>query len=184
MKYNPPSTSNLPKAEKLKQRVWSFVRSIVFWCTPFFARKCRRMLVALFSESKGERKIAKSVSFSRRSVIDFPWHLNIGDRVTIDDGAWLYALDKISIGKLAIIGRDAKLITGSHDITSSDFKLVTRPITVGEGAWIATGAILLPGVSIGEGAVVGAGAVVSRDVPAWTIVVGNPAKEIGRRVLA
>ena len=49
--------------------------------------------------------------------------------------------------------------------------------------WIATGAIVLPGVTIGEGAVVGAGSVVARDVPPWTVVAGNPAREIKKRVL-
>ena len=49
--------------------------------------------------------------------------------------------------------------------------------------WIATGAIILPGVTVGEGAVVGAGSVVARDVPPWTVVAGNPAREIKKRVL-
>jgi maltose O-acetyltransferase len=52
---------------------------------------------------------------------------------------------------------------------------------VGDRAWIGYRAIVLPGVSIGEGAVVGAGAVVSRDVPPFTIVAGNPARPIGER---
>lgn len=50
-----------------------------------------------------------------------------------------------------------------------------KSINVGDYAWIATNAIILPGVSIGKGAVVGAGAVVRRDVPEYAIVIGNPA---------
>lgn len=182
--YNPPSTSELPIKEKLAQRIWDIVRGVVFTLSPFFARRWRRLWIALFARLIGEGDISKTASFSKKSVVDFPWRLTVGDRVTIDDGVWLYALDRISIGKLAIIGRDVKLITGSHDVSSPNFKLVTKPISVGEGAWIATGAIVLPGVSIGEGAVIGAGAVVSKDVPAWTIVAGNPAKVIGHRVLS
>jgi maltose O-acetyltransferase len=47
-----------------------------------------------------------------------------------------------------------------------------------ENVWIGGGAILLPGVTIGRNAVVGAGAVVSRNVPANTVVAGNPARVI------
>ena len=53
-----------------------------------------------------------------------------------------------------------------------------RPVVIKKGASISTGAIIMPGVTIGEGAIVGAGALVTKDVPAWTIVAGVPAKVI------
>ena len=55
------------------------------------------------------------------------------------------------------------------------------PVTVGHGVWIGHGAILLKGVTVGNGAVVGAGAVVTKNVAPYSIVVGNPAKQIGER---
>ena len=61
--------------------------------------------------------------------------------------------------------------------------MVTKPITICDNVWVATGAVVLPGVTIGEGAVVGTGAVVTKDVEPWTIVGGNPAKFIKRREL-
>jgi acetyltransferase-like isoleucine patch superfamily enzyme len=76
-----------------------------------------------------------------------------------------------------------KLITGSHEISSGHFDLITRPITVEDNVWIATGAMILPGVTIGEGAVVAAGAVVTKDVEPWTVVGGNPARFIKKREL-
>lgn len=52
------------------------------------------------------------------------------------------------------------------------------PVRIRDGAWICTGAIVLPGVTIGENAVVAAGAVVTRDVPANTLVAGVPARPV------
>jgi len=55
-----------------------------------------------------------------------------------------------------------------------------KKVKVGRGAWVASGAIILPGVTIGEGAVVTAGSVVNRDVPPYTLVAGHPARAIAK----
>ncbi|TFG34077.1 acyltransferase [Candidatus Thorarchaeota archaeon] len=51
-------------------------------------------------------------------------------------------------------------------------------VVIGKGAWLATGAIILPGVTIGEGAIIAAGAVISKDVPPLTLFAGNPARMV------
>ena len=107
----------------------------------------------------------------------------MGSKSSIGDGAWIYALDTIRIGKNVCIGEDVRLLTGSHDVASPQFNLVTKPIVIKDNAWVATGAIVLPGVMIGEGAVVAAGAVVTKDVESWTVVGGNPAIKISERKL-
>jgi len=58
---------------------------------------------------------------------------------------------------------------------------IMKPIIIDDYAWIATNAIILPGVHIGRGAIIGAGAVVSKDVQPYQIVVGNPAKAIAKQ---
>ena len=58
--------------------------------------------------------------------------------------------------------------------TEEDWKVI--PTLVRRKASIGSGAVILAGVTIGEGAIVGAGSVVTKDVPDWTIVVGNPAR--------
>jgi putative colanic acid biosynthesis acetyltransferase WcaF len=62
--------------------------------------------------------------------------------------------------------------------------LLKPPIEIGDNAWICADAFLGPGVTIGEGAIVGARAVVTKNVPPWTIVAGNPAKFVKNRVCA
>jgi maltose O-acetyltransferase len=77
-----------------------------------------------------------------------------------------------------VINRNVVILTASHSIGDPEWKSYHRPVTIESYAWIATGAMLLPGVTIGRGAVVGAGAVVRIDVPALGVVVGNPARQI------
>ena len=123
----------------------------------------------------GGANIHQYAYIARNCRIDYPWNVSIGESSSIGSGAWVYALDKITLGKNVCIGEDVRLITGSHDISSPQFDLVTKPITINDNVWVATGAIILPGVTIGEGAVVAAGAVVTKDVPPWIVVGGNPA---------
>ncbi len=84
--------------------------------------------------------------------------------------------EKVVIGKRVCINDGAKLLTASHDPYSPTWPTVAKPITIKDHAWIATGAIILPGVTVGQGAVVGAGSVVSRDIPDQGIVIGNPGR--------
>ena len=81
---------------------------------------------------------------------------------------------------VAIIG-GVTLLTASHRIDSPGWQQFVKPIVVEDLAWIATGVTILPGIRIGKGAVVGAGAVVSKDVPDYGIVVGNPAMLLNKK---
>lgn len=83
--------------------------------------------------------------------------------------------DEVRIGRCVVISDGAKLLTASHDVRSNHWERVTAPIVVGDYAWIAMDAIILPGVRIGIGAVVAAGAVVAKDVPDYAVAFGNPA---------
>ena len=94
-----------------------------------------------------------------------------------------YNVAPIHIGKFATVSQGVFLCTASHDITSPDHELITAPITLGDRAWIGAGAFVGMGVTIGEGAVVGARAAVFKDVEPWSVVGGNPAKFIKKRII-
>lgn len=89
----------------------------------------------------------------------------------------------ISIGEFSCIGKDVYLLTGSHDIEKNTFDPITRPITIGDGCWIATATTILPGISIGDYSVVAAGSVVCKSVDDNTVVGGNPARFIKKRII-
>ena len=95
--------------------------------------------------------------------------------------ATFHAHAPIHIGTNAVINDGSEIIAGSHDTESPDFKLLASEVDVGDHAWIATRAIVMPGCRIGNRAVVGAGAVVVSSVPEGAVVAGNPARVITER---
>lgn len=99
----------------------------------------------------------------------------IGDRVTIKNGVQIW--DGITIGNDVFIGPNVTF-TNDRYPKSKNLKYVLERTIIGEGASIGANSTILPGISIGEMAIIGAGAVVTRDVAPFTVVVGNPAREI------
>ncbi len=102
-------------------------------------------------------------------------NLDIARGTFIGEGSELMLHERISIGEQVVINRRVTILTASHRLRDPAWPQYSRPVRIGDRAWIATGATLLPGVSIGRGAVVGAGAVVRSDVPDFAVAVGNPA---------
>ena len=83
--------------------------------------------------------------------------------------------DRVTIGRRVVVSDGVVLLTATHSLKDPDWSHKKAPIVIGDYAWVATNAMVLPGVMIGRGAVVGAGAVVRLDVPDYAIVTGNPA---------
>jgi maltose O-acetyltransferase len=102
-------------------------------------------------------------------------NLSVGFGSFIGLGTTFALHDRITVGSCVVINRNVTMLTASHSLKDPHWQRFHRPIVVEDYAWIATGAMLLPGVRIGRGAVVGAGAVVRVDVPAFAVAVGNPA---------
>ncbi len=112
--------------------------------------------------------------------------LHIGDETWIGQQCFFHSAGGIRIGARVGIGPGVKIITSVHveagRATPVLFSPLTfAPVVIEDDADIGTGAILLPGVTIGRGAVVGAGAVVTKDMPAYAMVAGVPAKILRER---
>ncbi len=112
---------------------------------------------------------------------DFYNKLVVGEKCYINAGAYFDLGDHITLGKNIAVGHEVLFITTSHDPNFPGRRggtSTSAPIYVGDGAWIASRATILPGVTIGEGAIVAAGAVVAKDVAPHTLVGGVPAKHL------
>ena len=106
----------------------------------------------------------------------------LGERNVVNFGCLLDGRHfRISTGSDVSIGPEAAILTLGHDPQSAEFADHGGDVVIGDRAWIAYRAIVLPGVTIGEGAVVAAGAVVTTDVAPYQIVAGSPARPIGTR---
>ena len=75
------------------------------------------------------------------------------------------------------------MCSASHDVTKSDIPLITAPIIIKNQVWIGASSFIGMGVTVGEGVVVGATSSVYKDVERWTVVGGNPAKFIKKRII-
>jgi maltose O-acetyltransferase len=107
--------------------------------------------------------------------------LTIGPGVTIADHVTINLDAEVSIGANVALAPHVLIYTGSHKLGPGSMRIgepAAFPVTIEDGAWIRLGAILVPGVTVGRGAIVAAGAVVLKDVPPNTYVEGNPATVI------
>lgn len=104
-------------------------------------------------------------------------NIRVGRRVFINQNCTIYDLAPVTIGSDVLIGPNVSLITTGHPVAPSErfAALVAEPIDIGENVWIAAGVTVIGGVQIGRNSVVAAGSVVTHDVPADTLVGGNPA---------
>ena len=122
--------------------------------------------------------------------------IKIGDfcYVSVDSRIWSFA--SVKIGNRVLIAHNVNIFDSqTHSFNyvhrhqeflhvlcngdlPKDMNIGKAPVSIADDVWIACGAIILKGVSIGKGAIVGAGSVVTKDVPALTLVAGNPARVV------
>ena len=163
-------------ANRLGRVVWGVVWLFLFRPSPTIFHFWRRALLRLFGA-----RIGKGAHPYRSARIWAPWNLQMGECSCLGQHVDCYCADKVAIGPHATVSQHSRLCTASHDYEDRHMRLVTAPITICAGAWVAADVFVTPGVTVGEGAVVGARAVVTKDVIPWTVVAGNPAIPVRRR---
>jgi putative colanic acid biosynthesis acetyltransferase WcaF len=161
---------------RILRLVWGIVYQLFFRFSPKPFHVWRSFVLKLFGA-----KIGKGVHVYGGVKIWAPWNIEIGDFSGIADGVKLYSQDKISIGKNTVISQGSHICTGTHDYNDNGFKLITKPISIGNDVWIAAEVFVHPGLIIEDGCVISARSVVTNNMPAWNICSGFPCMPIKLR---
>jgi len=151
--------------------LWWLVQGVLFPLTPHPFNSVRCQLLRLFGA-----RIGKEVLIRPTARFTYPWKVEIGDYSWIGDDVVFYSLELIQIGEQCVISQKSYLCTGSHDAQDPKFGLVTAPIAIGNGVWIATDCFIGAGVQIGANALVGARSSVFSSLPEQQVCWGTPCR--------
>jgi len=114
---------------------------------------------------------------------DYATNVRLGKNVFINYNCSVVDTCTVSIGSRTLFGPNVSLYSGAHPLDSglrngTQGPEFGKPITIGEDCWLGGNVAVVPGVTIGKGSTVGAGSVVTKDVPEYSVVAGNPARMI------
>lgn len=146
-------------------------------CTGFF-EKIRYLLVRGYIDECG-----KKVNIQRRATI--AKRVKIGDYSGV--GANSLVQGNVFIGKHVMMGPEVYIYTQNHCFEKTDTTIdkqgfsPEKEVIIEDDVWIGSRVTILPGITIGTGSVIGASAVVTKDVPPFSVVAGNPAKVVKER---
>lgn len=114
--------------------------------------------------------------------VDYGRHVSVGDNFYANFDCIFLDVNRITIGDNVMFGPRVGLYTAGHPLDSKvrneDQLEFGLPITIKDNVWLGGNVCVLPGVTIGENSVIGTGAVVTKDIPANSVAVGNPAKVV------
>jgi maltose O-acetyltransferase len=137
-------------------------------------RKARYLLLRSVFKNCG-----KNVNIERKAQFGTGFNLEIGDNSGI--GVGCIVPNDIKIGDNVMMGPEVIIYNKNHNFSRTDIPMIEQGMTdslktiIEDDVWIGRRVIILPGKTIGKGAVIGAGSVVTKNVPQFAIVAGNPA---------
>lgn len=144
-------------------------------CIPFNAVR------VLFYRHVYFMKVGKGTQIQMGVKVRRPRSIVIGSNTNIHPDCFLDGLATLTIGDNVDIGDQVCLYCGGHDVQSPDYEPIKTPIIIENYACVFARAMLIKGGRVGEGAVIAAGSIVTKEVPPYTIVGGNPARKLGER---
>lgn len=114
-------------------------------------------------------------------TIDYGCNLTLGDRFYANFNFCVLDCALVTIGDRVMVGPNVSIFAATHEVDVESRRRnieFAKPVRIGDDCWIGGHSVILPGVTIGEGCTVAASSVVTRDVPAWSVVMGSPARVV------
>ncbi|HEX4020717.1 MAG TPA: putative colanic acid biosynthesis acetyltransferase [Acidobacteriaceae bacterium] len=176
-RMDPYVTPQYSVGNRIRRQLWNTCWALFYRTSPRTAHGWRAWLLRCFGA-----RLGANCHFYPQSRVWAPWNLECEDTVIVGDRADLYNPSRLYLASHAIISQDAYLCGATHDYNNPAFRVVSYPMRVGRYAWIAARACVSPGVNIGEGAILGLASVATRDLEAWSVYAGMPARKIKDRV--
>jgi len=164
-------------ASVFKQFLWYYTSSLLFRSGIIPSSSVLVFVLKCFGAT-----IGKDVRIKPYIYIKYPWKLSIGDYTWLAE-CFIENLDFITIGKNCCVSQNATLMTGNHNYKKNSFDLITQPIILEDGVWIAASATVCPGVICKSHSVLTMGAMASKNLDAYAIYAGTPAIKIKDRII-
>lgn len=112
---------------------------------------------------------------------EFGRNIHLGEQCFFNFNVTILDVCEVHIGHHVLLAPNVQIYTATHSMDYRDrrrWEAFGQPVRIGDDCWIGGGAILCPGVTIGPRSIIGAGAVVTKDIPADSVAVGNPARVV------
>lgn len=124
--------------------------------------------------------VSGKVFLDRGVLLVSAHNISFGKSVSLGHNNRILAFNKVQIGDYVQTAIGLTIVAGTHDKSSYE-SLSRQEIKIGSGCWVGANVTLLGNVKVGKGCIIGAGSLVNKDIPDYSIVVGNPARVIGTR---
>jgi acetyltransferase-like isoleucine patch superfamily enzyme len=141
-----------------------------------------------FILKKSLKACGKNFRFSPNSIFSDHRLIEIGDNVFFGERTIINTEVPVKIGNHVMFGPDVMIMGGDHNISEAGIQMryvktggKNIPVVLEDDVWIGARVLILKGVKIGEGSIVGAGSLVTKEMPPYTICLGNPCKPVKQR---
>ncbi|WP_444685465.1 sugar O-acetyltransferase [Alkalicoccus luteus] len=168
--YRPEDPELVRDRETIRQRVQDYNATTVYE-----TEKRTAMLKEMLGSTGSTVVMEPNIRF------DYGYNTHVGENFFANFDCTILDVCEVRIGDNCMMAPSVHIYTATHPldpVLRNSGREFGRPVTIGDNVWFGGGAIVNPGVTIGDNAVIASGAVVTKDVPANTVVGGNPAKVI------
>jgi len=168
-----------PGGTAFKRFLWYYLNALFLKTSLLPSNSFKSFLLRLFGA-----KVGKNVTIKPGVNIKYPWFLTIGNETWIGENVWIDCLVPVTIGNNVCISQGAVLLTGNHNYKKTSFDLIVSGVTLEDGVWIGSKAMVNPGITAASHAVLTSGSVATRNLDAYSIYQGNPAVKVRERIIS